>query len=58
LFPSLPPETKVFLLSDTWGFTHKDTVHILLLVAVPNYPRPLVMSYEQFEREQRKYGQY
>lgn len=29
-----------------------------LLVAVPDYPRPLVMSYEQFEREQRKYGQY
>ncbi len=29
-----------------------------LLVAVPDYPRPLVMSYEQFEKEQRKYGQY
>ncbi len=29
-----------------------------LLVAVPNYPRLLVMSYEQFEKEQRKYGQY
>ena len=29
-----------------------------LLVAVPDYLRPLVMSYEQFEREQRKYGQY
>ena len=29
-----------------------------VLVAVPDYPRPLIMSYEQFEREQRKYGQY
>ena len=28
------------------------------LVALPDYPRPLVMSYEQFEKEQRKYGQY
>ena len=29
-----------------------------VLVAVPDYPRPIVMSLEQFEREKRKYPEW
>lgn len=28
-----------------------------ILVALPNYPRPIVMSYEQFRKESKKYGE-
>jgi len=27
-----------------------------LLVALPDYPRPITMSLDQFEREQKKYA--
>ena len=29
-----------------------------ILVALPDYPRPIVMSYLQFEREKRKYPEW
>tara|TARA_R110002051_G_scaffold226434_1_gene289094 strand:+ start:681 stop:818 length:138 start_codon:yes stop_codon:yes gene_type:complete len=29
-----------------------------LLVALPDYPRPVVMNYQQFEREKRKYPEW